>query len=61
MVTFLWMLYLVFTLYITIGYTFKFISRYKDNFTKVKIDKYDDYIKILISLLWSIWYFYFLH
>ena len=50
MTTFLWMLYLAFTLFLTV------------NIIKNSVySKNDMKLTIAISLLWSIWYFYYLH
>ena len=56
--TFLWMLYLAFTLLTTRATIVQFIY---DLIQKRKQDIYDFIIAILTCLLWSIWYFYYLN
>ena len=62
MTTFLWMLYLAFTLFCTIK-TIYFVICLTINFRKL-YNKYENtatYGLITTCILWSIWYFYFLH
>ena len=54
MTTFLWMLYLVFTLWITIQVINNLIKENLTEFGGLFVD-------ILCVVLWSIWYFYYLH
>lgn len=56
MITFLWMLYLAITIYFTCWYVSFIIHS-----DKIDVDWTDDVKSILTCLLWSIWYFYYLH
>ena len=58
MITFLWMLYLAFTLMITKSVIFQLLLNYKH---KQREDTFEGFLQILCYLLWSIWYFYYLH
>ena len=61
--TFLWMLYLAFTLYITIkafGWLICLIIE-QDQVNAELIERPTHIGIILCSLLWSIWYFYYLN
>lgn len=57
MITFLWMLFLAFTILETIFNIILFVHNKEDK------NGYSETIQsaVLTSLLWSIWYFYFLH
>jgi hypothetical protein len=55
--TFLWMLYLAFTLFITIGFVYNNILLLKNKIDGKETVIYD----ILVCFLWSIWYFYYLN
>lgn len=58
MTTFLWMLYLAFTLFLTVN----IIHDLSLNIFKNSVySKNDMKLTIATSLLWSIWYFYYLH
>lgn len=57
MITFLWMLFLAFTILATLFNIVLFVHNKEDK------NGYSETMQsaILTSLLWSIWYFYFLH
>lgn len=55
MITFLWMLYLAFTLFFTIITIFDICQEIFEG-TSFRV-----FNIIIISILWSIWYFYFLN
>ena len=57
MITFLWMLYLAFTIFYTIM-TFRkcMFEIFTNNFFKYTVPNI-----IIISILWSMWYFYYLN
>lgn len=58
MITFLWMLYLAFTILISIFTTYNLMI----NFVNECDPRNDNYsYSILASILWSIWYFYYLN
>jgi len=60
MITFLWMLYLAFTIYCTIKLItyFKFIHNAVYNeFSSIVVNL----AVFIVALLWSIWYFYYLN
>lgn len=58
MITFLWMLYLAFTLVMT---RWMISNLIKAIILKQSENKLADIIIVIISLLWSIWYFYYLN
>lgn len=58
MITFLWMLYLAFTLVMTRWMISNLIAAI---ILKKSENKLADIIIVIVSLLWSIWYFYYLH
>jgi hypothetical protein len=58
MTTFLWMLYLAFTLFMTRWMISNLISAI---ILKKSENNWANRIIILVCLLWSIWYFYYLH
>jgi hypothetical protein len=58
MITFLWMLYLAFTLIMTRWMISNVIEAI---ILKQSENKLADIIIVIVSLLWSIWYFYYLH
>lgn len=60
MTTFLWMLYLAFTLLITYYSILGNFMRFKRNLFK-REETQLTLMDILSVLLWSIWYFYYLH
>jgi hypothetical protein len=59
MITFLWMLYLAFTYLLSIWLVNNMIPNiiYK----KGRADKHDIILAMITCILWSIWYFYYLH
>ena len=62
MITFLWMLYLAFTLCMTIGVIVTSIDYFFSNIADETMSENIFNLKIITCcLLWSIWYFYFLH
>ena len=58
MMTFLWMLYLAFTLVMT---RWMISNLIKAIILKQSENKLADIIIVIVSLLWSIWYFYYLN
>jgi hypothetical protein len=56
MTTFLWMLYLAFTLFMTATSIKIIFNLNKDEVTNFHIN-----CVLLTCILWSVWYFYFLH
>jgi hypothetical protein len=58
MITFLWMLYLAFTLIMT---RWMISNVIKAIILKQSENKLADIIIVIVSLLWSIWYFYYLN
>jgi|688.fasta_scaffold1000336_4 hypothetical protein len=58
MITFLWMLYLAFTLVMT---RWMISNLIKAIILKQSENKLADIIIVIVSLLWSIWYFYYLN
>jgi hypothetical protein len=58
MITFLWMLYLAFTLLTSISSIYQILISLVH---KQKDDIYNFIIRILTCILWSIWYFYYLN
>lgn len=58
MTTFLWMLYLAFTLFITSATINNLLVNI---FSKEEYDKIDFVFHVITCLLWSIWYFYYLN
>lgn len=58
MVTFLWMLYLAFTLVMTRWMISNLIAAI---ILKQSESKLSNAIIVIVSLLWSIWYIYYLH
>ena len=58
MITFLWMLYLAFTLVMT---RWMISNLIKAIILKQSENKLADIIIIIVSLLWSIWYIYYLN
>lgn len=58
MTTFLWMLYLAFTLVMTRWMISNLIAAI---ILKQSENKLANIIIVIVSLLWSIWYFYYLH
>ena len=58
MTTFLWMLYLTFTLVMTRWMISNLIAAI---ILKQSESKLSNAIIVIVSLLWSIWYFYYLH
>ena len=57
MTTFLWMLYLALTIFLSINTIISSINVIKNQ----KINSIQIYNQILGCILWSIWYFYYLH
>lgn len=55
MTTFLWMLYLAFTILISMDVIFGQIQRF---IAQISITKYDGTLRVIAAILWSIWYFY---
>jgi hypothetical protein len=62
MTTFLWMLYLTFTLYVSIS-TISQVLQMAINWKELSFETSKTIIitSFVTSLLWSIWYFYYLH
>ena len=58
MITFLWMLYLAFTLVMT---RWMISNLIKAIILKQSEGKFSNTIIVIVSLLWSIWYFYYLN
>jgi len=58
MITFLWMLYLAFTLLTSISSIYQILISLVH---KQKDDISDFIIRLLTCILWSIWYFYYLN
>lgn len=58
MITFLWMLYLAFTLVMT---RWMISNLIKAIILKQSENKLANIIIVIVSLLWSIWYFYYLN
>ena len=61
MLTFLWMLYLALMLSISAYYLICIISNSKSNWNSEENTKFILITTLVLSILWSIWYFYFLH
>ena len=58
--TFLWMLYLAFTLFLSVA----LLKRVTETIffdTEQEEAKFNTYLSLVVCILWSIWYFYYLH